>query len=288
MAETLDLMWHGDVRAALEAMAPGGAWEERCYTANCPLHHDENWSFSFDLCTRAWHCHSGCGDGDLLALGVRLWCCGVDAAIERIEAVCGSLYQVARRYPYLDQNGEFAFEVLRYSPKAFDCRIPTGWLWKDVYDDGPRMLYRLPEVIRASEVLIVEGERDCETAREVGLVATCNIGGSRAWHDDYIPFFRHKHVQVFPDADDNGRYHARHIAGSLIEVAAAVKMIEFVGVKDLTEWIDAGGTRDTLLALIASTPILSREDTRGWWEPGGPIRLVRAADFLREPQDLRW
>ena len=279
-----DLMWYGDVRKALDGMAPHGGWIEQCYVANCPLHHDEDWSFSFDLSTRRWRCDSGCGDGDLLSLGVRLWSCGIAEAVQGLIALCGPFRVVDRRYVYLDQNGEFAFEVVRFLPKGFDCRIPADWIWKDVYRGGPRLLYRLPEVLQATDVLIVEGEKDCETARTAGLVATCNIGGSRCWHDDYVGFFLGKNVHVVADADENGRYHARQVAGSLVPVAQSVKMIEFSGVKDLTEWMEAGGTRETLLELLAAAPALTYTEAAGWWHPGGAIKLARTADFLREPQ----
>jgi hypothetical protein len=282
------IVWRDDARLMVEAMAPDGAWTDDCYAARCPLHRDRDISFQFDLLTRAWQCHSGCGEGDLLSLAVRLWCCGVEAAATRLQALCGPARGVAQRYAYHDATGAFAFEVVRFSPKGFDTRIPSSWVWQDVSRGGPAMLYRLPELLLASEVFVLEGEKDCETARAMGLVATCNTGGSRRWREAYVPAFQDRHVRIIADADESGRFHARQIAGSLLAVAASVRMIEFVGVKDLTEWVEGGGTCDTLLALFDTTPPITAEDAHGWWAKDGTISLASAADFLQAPRGLRW
>jgi hypothetical protein len=285
----LDLMWEGDVPKILGAIVPSGFWQDERYYAPCPFHDDQDYCFSYQQVTRCWRCDSGCGNGDLLALAVRFWNCGVDAAIEKILALCGrEAPRVVRRYPYLDAQGQFAFEILRYSPKNFSRRPPVAWVWKDVLsnnsEEGARILYRLPEVLVAREVLIVEGEKDCETARSLGLVATCNPGGSSRWHRDYVEVFRGKRVEIISDADDGGRRHARQIAGSLVRVADSVKMIEFSAVKDLTEWVEAGGTVDELLAMFWEAPALQPEDVEGWWDPNGTVHLQCGAGFLLDPE----
>jgi hypothetical protein len=285
----LDLMWDGDVPKILEATVSSGFWQDDRYRAPCPFHDDQDYSFCYEKLTRSWSCNSGCGDGDLLALGVRLWNCSVDAATEKILALCGSEpSRLVRRYPYLDAQGQFVFEILRYVPKNFGRRIPVAWIWKDIVgrnsEEGQRLLYRLPEVLVTPEVLIVEGEKDCETARGLGLVATCNPGGSSSWHQDYVEVFRGKRVEIISDADDGGRRHARQIAGSVVPVADSVKLVEFSGVKDLTEWVEAGGTVEELLAMFWKAPALRPEDVEGWWDPKGTVHLQCGAGFLLDPE----
>lgn len=284
MDHPLDELWEGDISKILAAAVPNGFWQDKQYYAFCPFHEDQDYSFSYHETTRSWRCAASCGEGDLVALGVRLWNCGVDAAVEKLMALCGQRpAKVVRRYPYLDADGQFAFEVVRYSPKCFDRRIPVAWIWKDIMgasEDSDRILYRLPEVIVAPDVLIVEGEKDCETARSMGLVATCNLGGSSRWHRDYVEIFRGKRVEIIADADDGGRRHAIQIAGSLVPVAESVKMIEFSSVKDLTEWVEAGGTIEELLAIFWKTPALRPEDVEGWWDPNGTVHLQCGANFL--------
>jgi 5S rRNA maturation endonuclease (ribonuclease M5) len=77
------------------------------------------------------------------------------------------------------------------------------------------VLYRLPDVLKASSVLVCEGEKDCETAREIGLLATCNVGGAGKWRDEYSESLRGKRVFLVADADEPGRRHAQQVAKSL-------------------------------------------------------------------------
>jgi hypothetical protein len=287
LQNSLESVWEADLHCALGSMAPDGFWQDEYYFAACPLHEDHDCAFRFDRRTRTWHCEFGCGKGDLVALGVRLWQCGVSAAITRVLSLCGEEpRQVESRYAYLDERGQFLFEVLRYSPKGFATRVPAGWLWNDIVKGKPtderRVLYRLPEVLMATDVLIVEGEKDCETARSMGLVATCNPGGSSRWHRDYVELFRGRRVQIIADADESGRRHARDIAGSLVPVAESVKLIEFSMVKDFTEWVEAGGTVEQLMEIFWSMPALGPRDVVGWWDPARAIRLQCEAAFLLE------
>jgi len=154
----LDLISEGDISNILVAAVPNGFWQDDQYYTFCPFHEDQDYSFSYQKVTRTWRCNAACGDGDLLALGVRLWNCGVDAATEKLLSLCpGEPARVARRYPYLDANGQFAFEIVRYIPKNFERRIPVAWIWKDVIgraEEQDRILYRLPEVLVAPEVVI--------------------------------------------------------------------------------------------------------------------------------------
>lgn len=283
MDHLLDSVCEYDLHNALGSVAPGGFWEDGCYVAACPLHADEEFSFRYQKSTRTWQCTFGCGGGDLVALGVRLWKCGIGDANARLLSLCGeNLRQVVRRYAYLDAAGQFVFEVLRYSPKAFHARVPVSWMWIECarIPELHRVLYRLPEMLSASDVLIVEGERDCETARAMGWVAACNPGGGGRWHQDYVELFRGKRVCIIADADATGRSHAQHIAGSLVPVAESVKLVEFANVKDLTEWVEGGGTCEQLRAMFHQAPSLKSTDVEGWWDPARPVRLQCEADFL--------
>jgi hypothetical protein len=51
---------------------------------------------------------------------------------------------------------------------------------------GVRLVpYRLPAVLTAARVFVVEGEKDVQSIEKLGLVATCNAGGAGKWRDDY-------------------------------------------------------------------------------------------------------
>ena len=82
-------------------------------------------------------------------------------------------------YGYQDPTGRVRFESVRYEPKTFkQCKIVDGTrVWN--MDGVERLPYRLPEIIAAgaTEVWIVEGEKDVESLRAAGQTATCNPGG---------------------------------------------------------------------------------------------------------------
>jgi len=157
-------------------------------------------------------------------------------------------------YPYVDEDGEVLFEVVRfeltdtthpaYPDKSFRQRVPgKGWGRKK-YDVDP-VLYRLPNLLQASEnadvVFVVEGEKDVHTLEKLGFTATTNPQGAGDWHPRYNPALDGAHVVVLPDNDDEGRNHARTVAGSVFEVAASVRIVDLPGIPpkgDVTDWME--------------------------------------------------
>jgi hypothetical protein len=186
-------------------------------------------------------------------------------------------------YPYHDEEGALLFEVVRFDtpdPKGrFRQRRPDGrggWIWnvKGVH----QVLYRLPELLEAlacdKPVLICEGERDCNTAVKLGYVATTMPGGVDKWRAEYDQSLsgasdlvivsdndqqskdpKTGELQSHPDGRPvfKGQDHAAKLANRLSKVATRLRTIMFE-VKDLTEWVAAGGTREQLDALIEQAP----------------------------------
>jgi 5S rRNA maturation endonuclease (ribonuclease M5) len=166
----------------------------------------------------------------------------------------GTAPRIVAEYPYTDENGNLLYQVVRFEPKSFRQRRPDGiggWEWN--LNGTRRVLYRLPEVLAAKSVLVCEGEKDCETAQALGLVATCNPGGAGKWREEYSESLRGKRVVVIADADEPGRKHAQQVAASLSGKATSVKVLEFPHAKDLAEWAAMGGTRGALLEVIRNT-----------------------------------
>jgi 5S rRNA maturation endonuclease (ribonuclease M5) len=127
-----------------------------------------------------------------------------------------------------------------------------------------------------------EGEKDCETARALGIVATCNPGGAGKWREEYAEHLRGKQIIIIADKDEPGRKHAEKMAESLYGKAASIKVLQMPGAKDLSEWVERGGTREALEKLIAAVPE---------WKPqaesasaASTFRLVRLGELLDKPQ----
>ena len=222
----------------------GDSWVGRC-----PAHKDRTPSLS--VCERdgkiLLHCLAGCTYKAICsALGIE------NRAL--FTAPQGSP-RVLATYDYTDERGELLYQAVRYEPKGFRQRRTDGkggWIWN--LDGVRRVLYRLPEVLAANSVLIVEGEKDVETARSLRLNATCNAGGAGKWKPEYADFLKGKRIVIIGDADDPGRRHAQQVARFLFGRAESLKLLELPHAKDLSEWVEQGGARGALLDLIQSTP----------------------------------
>lgn len=188
---------------------------------------------------------------------------------------------VVAEYRYTDEQGEILYVVERLDPKGFRQKRPDGrggWIWN--LNGTRRVLYNLPEVLAAQDVFVVEGEKDCGTARSLGLIATCNSGGAGKWREEYCGTLRGKRVYVIADADGPGRKHADQIAASLLTRVESLRVAELPGAKDLTEWVRDGGTRDVLLAWF-------NECVPQWEKPktdnAAGFSLTRLGDLLSRP-----
>jgi len=124
-------------------------------------------------------------------------------------------------YDYTDAKETVLFQTVRYVPKAFRQRRPDGqggWIW-DL--KGVRLvLYRLPEVMQATQVVILEGEKDVEAAYQLGLpsgyaATTAPMGGGK-WRADYSESLKGKTVIICPDQDEPGQRHGHQVAHALV------------------------------------------------------------------------
>ena len=130
-------------------------------------------------------------------------------------------------YSYTDANGKPLYEVVRYEPKDFRQRRPDG-TWKGP-DKGRAVPYRLPELLRNTDapVLIVGGEKDVESLRTLGFIATCNHGGEGKWWPELTPYFKDRRVVILCDNDDQGEKHQEVVGTALNGVALEVRVVRF-------------------------------------------------------------
>jgi hypothetical protein len=251
-----------------------GRWQARC-----PAHDDTRPSLSISEGNdgRALiHCYAGCPTEKIVAaLGLTL----ADLFPDAPAAGGKPTRKIVARYPYQNADGQLLFEVVRYEPKAFAQRRPDGkggWIWN--LNGVRRVLYRLPDVLKAVQsgetIFVVEGEKDADALCGLGLVATTNPHGAGKWRDDYSQALKGAHVVILPDKDEAGRKHADQVAKSLWGKARTIKVVELPGegVKDVSDWLRAGGTKEKLLKLVAQVsawrpaPAMSYEELRETFE----------------------
>lgn len=138
---------------------------------------------------------------------------------------------------------------------------------------------------------VVEGEKDVEALRALGLVATCNPGGAGKWRPEYNQAFAGKHVVILPHNDEPGEQHGQDVARSLLPVSATVKVVRLPGLPpkgDVSDWLDQGHTKEELESIVQQAVALKLEDTES--DPSERrLRVVSIGDLLAldlKPRDM--
>lgn len=205
-------------------------------------------------------------------------------------------------YTYNDKYGRHLYDVVRFEPKSFAPRRPVGnrhawglaanWYQPnsagDLYqikdcppdqteppapeaiwlDEIPKVLYKLPEITQSIEscqrILIVEGEKDCDRAYEMGIIATSAPFGAN-WLPSYTEsLIGYPEAVIIADKDATGREYAETVVSALAALNIRIKVIELPDrnncpVKDISDWADQGGTKEELEAIIDAIPIKEPE-----------------------------
>jgi putative DNA primase/helicase len=216
------------------------------YMACCPAHKDRNPSLSLRDSSDGRvlvYCHAGCPQALVIAALIRLGLWLNNDMVQRSV--------IAETYDYTDELGLRLHQVVRTEPKGFFQRRPDGhggWINKK----GERqVLDRLDEVIRAPIVFVVEGEKDVESLRDRGFVATTHAGGAKApWLSQYTESLRGREVILIPDNDPAGRLRVVAIARALLGRAARIIVLELRDGKDVSDWFDRGHSELELVSLV--------------------------------------
>lgn len=228
-------------------------------TAKCPFHEDGSPSFSVDVDKGLWHCHAGCGGGSVIDLIARFegknpkdllkepskWAAlrpaAPPASPSKPRDPNAPKPTIDKIYPYQNEFGQEVYQAIRLKPKSFRQRHPDGkggWVWN--MDDVDRVLYRLPEVLKAQVVAIAEGEKDAETLTALGYCGTCNVGGAGKWLDGYTNSLKGKDVLIFGDNDKAGQDHVKLVFDSIAGLVKSVRIIKIPSTfKDITEYVES-------------------------------------------------
>ena len=237
--------------------ASDGNWKARC-----PAHDDKTASLSLKVARDDGRllvtCHAGCSFQEIAsALGVL-----PRQFFNQQEGAGVRTTQAETVYDYHNAGGELVFQAVRKQPKDFRQRRPDGnggWLWN--LSGVERVLYHLPELNEADPkrvVFVVEGEKDVETLRANGMLATCNPGGAGKWRREFTTALSNRNVAIIPDNDAAGLKHAYEVAGALHGSAATVRIISLPSLPDkgdVTDWFSGGGSVGELQTLFKSVEI---------------------------------
>lgn len=216
-------------------------------TAKCPFHQDKNPSFSVNIPEGTWHCHVGCGGGSVIDLLAKFQNrTPADILRDHRDDSRQAASPPAQRrevavYRYQDANRKDVFEVVRFEPKTFRQRhkdADGNTVWG--MDGVERVLYRLPDVLAAKEVWIVEGEKDADNLAKLGFCGTCNVGGAGKWLDSYTGALEGKDVVLCGDNDAPGKKHVDLVLSSIGNKVASARIVNMpLPHKDVSDYIAA-------------------------------------------------
>jgi len=214
------------------------------WVACCPAHPDRSPSMSVrdmgdGLAVKCFSTEGSCTTADIAkAVGLE----PSDLQADRDDKA-----KILDTYPYHGPDGELVFEVVRYVPKSFKQRRPTGdgkWEWN--LTGVTRYPYRLPELREGIDqgrwVFVVEGEKDVHRLEAEGLVATTTPGGAGNWSDDFAQWFSGGLVAIVPDNDTQGEEYAARAADAISRTAREVRIVKLDGVQpkgDVNDWLYA-------------------------------------------------
>ena len=280
------------------------------YMAKCPFHDDRSPSMSFNFDKGVWRCHTENIGGGMVDFEMRLNGSSASdamAAVKEIAGIAQSTFTHSSKpeaiYDYRDEQGRLLFQVVKTrdaatGKKRISNRRPaetSGWEYD--LEGVRRVLYRLDEVLRATEVFVVEGEKCADAVRAAycemkgesdacivdGFTATTNPHGAGKWRVEFGPYFAGKKVVVVPDHDATGRAHMQTVAACVSQFALGVKWLELplqVEKDDIADYLASHNFGD-LQTLVRAAPIWQRtEDSR---------MFVPASDFIKYvPEHIDW
>ena len=239
--------------------------------SSCPFHDDEQESFQVE--DDHGYCHAGCRPEngaqsfDVIALWMKHREVSFKVAIKEMAERTGITQRPTKQrkgewecvYDYTDLEGHVVHQTVRFkNPKSFrqrrpDPDHPDEWIW-NLKGIKP-VLFRLPNLVSAGEVWIVEGEKDVLSVEALGFAATTSPMGAGKWHlvcTDRIPpeVLKGKTCYVIPDNHKEGWKHTREVASSLIGHASIVKILDLTQLwPDLPEKGDVSDLIDFLTSL---------------------------------------
>ncbi len=175
------------------------------------------------------------------------------------------------KYCYRDEQRKIKFYCLKYeNPKGFSQGYYKGGKWVPNLKGIRRVLYRLPELIKGKDpVILVEGEKDTDNLRErLKFTATCSPMGAGKWKIQEKEYNRHlkdREVIIIPDNDLlgiqkdkiepkhlEGEKHLIQVATSLKGIAKKIKVFRLPKAKDFSDWIQIkGNTEEKFLMLMS-------------------------------------
>lgn len=179
-------------------------------------------------------------------------------------------------YYYEKPDGSVAHINIRFVPKDFrQGGIGPNGRYQAHTKGIEMLLWNLPAVIETAKkggtVYLCEGEKDAKNAKALGLCSTTMPmgAGKKKWKPEWTQFLIGSNVVIFADDDKPdkkgrraGLEHAHGVANTLTAAGIKCKVVLLPSVfrkgikwpvKDLSDFLGAGGTKEELREIILKT-----------------------------------
>ena len=170
-------------------------------------------------------------------------------------------------YRYTDASGNIVAEIERYDWEKDGEKKKTFRPWdvasRKYTHPETRPLYNLPNIARAPEIVIVEGEKAADALIAQNIDATTAMGGSNAPLEktDWTPL-RGRKVLIWPDNDDTGKAYAASLKEHLEGFGVLAVSVLNIPAGKPAKWDAADAEGEDLGAMIRTMRIDAPETRR--------------------------
>lgn len=285
------------------------------WAACCPAHKDDKASLAISMGSDdriLLHCFAGCElDRILQAAGIGkkdLFANGNghhEPAGER-PTTDWKGRAIACWHPYVDETGHPLYWKARVNyqdAEGQSCKEFLFWAngsWGVTKKNIRRVPFHLDRLVKADEILILEGESDVEAAEELGFTATTLDNGANADPQIFVKYLKpYQRVVVMGDADAPGLAYQHKVFNALYGLCRSLKSVALPGMpdgeKDLRGWLaprrqDLTGAGEQLSIAIEGAPEWKPSEPEPQEQPAtAGWKLYDAGAVAEWPQDpLAW
>ena len=281
------------------------------WVASCPVpghgkgNGDRNPSLSINMNEDGkplFHCHGGCSQEEVFSTIRALNL--LPELMERPDPLANikplPKFEFEQEWLYQDEDRTTVFikQRLKTAQGGKTYRLykvdPDGRKHASL-GDARIVPYNLPALLDAKtagrNIFLVEGEKAADAITSIGMIATTAHTGAGSWPQAITEYFAGAQVIILPDNDVPGWQYAHKAATAILPIAKSVKVVD-LGLQgqgdDAYEFIEAGGGRAELVALVKSAQIITSVDQVTMPERLNPIinevqiATLKAEDIAKE------
>jgi len=275
------------------------------WVASCPVpshgkgNGDKNPSLSININDDGkplFHCHGGCSQEDVFhtirALNLLPELLDKPDPLANIRPIPRNILE--QEWAYQDEDRQTVFVKQRYkigeTGKTYRLyKVDADGRKHSTLGDARIVPYNLPALLDAKtagrNVFLVEGEKAADAIKSIGMIATTAHTGAGSWPAAITEYFAGAQVIIVPDNDVAGWGYAYKAAEAILPIVKSLKVVD-LGLQgqgdDAFEFIEAGGGRAELVALVKAAPIITTLDQVTMPERLNPI-LNSVASAVQTP-----